>query len=188
MIIPTDHSQLLAANLHNLVECAETLSKLNKTNKEKDTNLTKLRTDSNTIRNRLHSINDDIQTLEKENIRLNERIQSHLDRQNHVELRSFTKNASIDQKLEAFRAEMTTIGEVLGLNLDRISLRENDLIITFPDPQNTTLVFQDSQGPIKLVSISPPHPNFEIIQQHLQRTGDLVGLIISLYKIKCLST
>lgn len=75
--------------LHDLQECAEALSKLNKTNMEKDTDLAKMRTNSNNVRNRLHVINNDIQTLEKENIRLTEEIQYYLVRQNYDELGKF---------------------------------------------------------------------------------------------------
>lgn len=55
-------------------------------------------------------------------------------------------NDSVNKKLEAFRIELTTIAEVLGLDLDRITLSENDLMITLSDSQHTKLIFEESLG------------------------------------------
>lgn len=58
-------------------------------------------------------------------------------------------NDSVNKKLETIRIEMTTIAGVLGLGLDRITLSENDLMITFSDSQHTTLIFEESLEKLK---------------------------------------
>lgn len=154
--------------LRGFRKCAETVSKLTKTNKEKVEQLEELKSNSIKARNRLDVLYYDIQTLEEENIRLNEKIKSYLDRQNHAELSKYiachagehtniaysvffksgfiTRNDTAKKQLETFRKELTTLAEFLGLDSNRINLTGNRLEITLPESQQTTLSFEETEG------------------------------------------